>query len=159
MRKTALILLALATFLAVTVVPAVPVLAIEGENRAALLPLDEGEAYSYEYINSIYRSSVEERHYRAGDALHVESAASPEIKAVEYFRWAGDPRLVGGLYEQRAPANTQQQLRIQVMAAYQQRLVSPRWSVDLGREFGDGLVLVSPRRLPLAIAAWRGWRP
>src|SRR5436190_2831077 len=80
MRKAALLILfALATLLAVTVVPAVPVLAVEGGNREAILALDEGQSYSYAYVNSIYRSSVEERHYRAGDTLHVESAASPEI--------------------------------------------------------------------------------
>jgi len=127
--------------------------------RQVILPLGEEEPYTYSYINSIYNAAVEERHVRLDGKLHITGVASPDIRAVEYFRWPGEPGLVRDLYEQAAPPNDQQQLLIRVTPAYAQQLAGPHWRVDLAQEFADGLVRVSPERLPLTGAIARGWRP
>jgi hypothetical protein len=124
-----------------------------------VVPLAEDDAYTYSYINSIYNASVEERQsYRRG-RLHIDGVASPDIRAVEYFRWDGEPRQASDRYEQAAPPNDQSQLLIRVTPQYRQRLSGSRWAVDLGDRFGDALVRVVPERLPLAVAVLRGWRP
>jgi hypothetical protein len=140
-------------------VSAVPVLTFSDERSTVVVPMHEGQHYTYSYLNSVYRAPVEERHSYAGGRLHVLSVASPDIRAVEYFRWSGEPVQAGGIYEQAAPDNEQTQLLIRVTPQYQQRLAGAGWSIDLGSTFGDSLVRVWPERRPIAWALIRGWRP
>ena len=155
-----LLVLALAALVAaLALAPAVPVVLFESSTRALVVPLRDGQAYTYSYINSIYGAAVEERHFRSSDKLQVSSVASTDIRAVEYFRWEGEPRLHRDSYEQTAPPNSQSQLLIRVTAQYQQVLDGPGWRVDLARTFGEGVVRVSPQRLSVTAALLRGWRP
>ena len=152
-------LAALLLLAAVTLAIPVPVLSVTDGTIHAVVKLDDGERYTYSYVNSIYEAPVEERHVRLGDGLSITSVGSPDRRAVEYFRWEGEPLRVGDAYEQRAPANTTLALTIRVSPAYAQRLAGGSWSIDLAGTFGDGVVHVSPERQPAAIAFWRGWRP
>ena len=157
--RAACALLLVTILTAASTAPAVSVLSFNDGQRQVVVPLADGEPYTYSYVNSIYNAPVEERHIRSDGRLHIAAVASPDIRAVEYFRWAGEPRLVRDLYEQAAPPNDQPQLLIRVTPAYKQQLAGAAWHVDLAHEFADGLVRISPERLPLTVAVARGWRP
>ena len=150
--------LALATLVAaLAFAPFVSVLILSDGHARILVPLADGQTYTYSYVNSIYNAPVEERHVRSSERLRIQSAVSPDIRAVEYFRWEGEPHRAGSDYEQAAPANEQRQLVIRVTPQFHQRIAGPEWDVDLAERFGDGVVRVSPARLPLASALLRGW--
>jgi hypothetical protein len=132
--------------------PSASVLELTDGQARVLVPLDEGASYSYSYLNSVYNAPVDERHYRSSNKLHITRVVSPDIRAVEYFRWNGEPRPTGAVYEQEAPPNDQAQLLIRVTPQYRQRLAGAGWEVDLAETFGEGLVRVVPARLPLLAA-------
>ena len=137
----------------------IPVLTLTDGRSQVVVSLSDGEPYVYSYVNSIYDAPVEERHLRVHDHLSITEVRSPDIRAVEYFRWDGRIRAAGGAYEQAAPPNQAGRLAIRVTPAYQQRLAGAGWTVDLAGTFGDGVVQVSPERLPILVALLRGWRP
>jgi hypothetical protein len=124
------------------------------------LRLDDGETYIYSYLNSIYNAPVEEHHIRTNNGnLSIVSVRSTSYQAVEYFRWDSDIRRVADAWEQTAPPNQVRSLSIRVSPQYRHRLTSVRWTVDLGEKFGDGIVDVSPERLPVYLLLSRGERP
>jgi hypothetical protein len=138
----------------------VPVLTLMDGRSQIVERLDDGEAYVYSYVNSVYEATVEERHVRRGDALQITGVQSADIRAVEYFRWDGEPVRDGALWLQQAPrANETPRLMIRVTPRYSQRIVGDRWDVDLAATFGDAVVSVTPGRMPLAVALLHGWRP
>ena len=151
-------LLALLLFVALLLVP-VPVLHIADGHTELAVRLDDGGHYAYTYVNSIYHAPVEERHVRVDDALAITAVRSPDVRAVEYFRWDGQPNHVGEVYEQPAPPNTTPRLTIRVTPAYEQRLAGEGWGIDLPQSFGDGVVSAAPGWTPLGIALLHGWRP
>jgi hypothetical protein len=155
MRAT---LIALALGAAVAAVP-VPVMRVADGAAELDVRLDDGARYVYAYVNSIYGAPVEERHVRAGGTLAITAVRSTDLRAVEYFRWDGQPERVGDAYEQPAPSNTTPRLAIRVTPAYGQRLVGESWALDLADRFGDGIVTVSPGWAPLGFALLHGWRP
>lgn len=150
---------ALALVLGVVASRPVPVMRVADGTTELDVRLDDGAPYIYSYINSVYRAPVEEQHVRHGDRLAITTARSPDVRAVEYFRWDGQPDRVGDAYEQRAPRNEQRELTIRVTPPYRQRLVGAGWAIDLAERFGDGVIWVSPVWKPLAIALLHGWRP
>jgi hypothetical protein len=139
--------------------PPVPVLTLTDGVVRLIVPVREGETYTYSYVSSIYNAPVEETHLRDGDKLKIASVASPDVRAVEYFRWDGEPRLAGAAYVQAAPANEGGYLLIRVTPQYNQRLAGAAWTVDLAESFGDGRVRVVPQKMPQAVALLHGWRP
>jgi hypothetical protein len=149
------VFLVLAAALAVPV----PVLTLTDGRTQIVERVDDGGTYVYAYVNSVYEAPVEEHHVRHGDMLSITSASSPDIRAVEYFRWDGEPSREGSLWQQRAPANETGRLTIRVTPRYAQRIAGDGWSVDFAASFGDGVVAVTPRRMPVAIALLHGWRP
>ncbi len=136
----------------------VPMLAVTDGVRSVAVWLDDDERYRYTYVNSIYQAPVEERHLRSRDRLRITSARSTDIRAVEYFRWKGEPRRVGDAWEQEAPRNEARRLTIRVTSGSQQRLTGDRWSIDLSG-FPQDVILVTAERLPILTALMRGWRP
>jgi hypothetical protein len=137
----------------------IPVLTIAQGSNQRTVWLADGDPFTYSYVNSVYNAPVDERQVRANDRLVVTSVRSPDIRALEYFRWDTPVASVDDAYLQTAPPNSADYLRIQVTPPYRQRLASQRWAVDLAETFGDGVVLVTPQRLPALSALLGGWRP
>ena len=137
----------------------VSVLRFSDGNTERLVPLPEDSHYIYSYVNSVYETRVDERHVRIGDRIRVTGVRSADPRAVEYFRWPGEPLLVSGAYEQEAPPNYVAALNIRVTPRHEQRLAGDGWSIDLAELFGDGVVRVAPERIPVALALLLGWRP
>jgi len=146
----------------------VPALDLSDGVTRVVVPLGPAGFYTYSYINSVYDAPVEEVHLRADDGLRITSVFSADIRAVEYFRWDGEPQPVGGRYRQSAPPNDQPQLVIRVTPQYRQQITCgpsyvlfgdcDGWKVDLADQFGDGLVRVSPARMPWALVLLARWR-
>jgi hypothetical protein len=145
--------------LAATLAIPVPALTLTDGRTHVVERLDDGGTYVYSYINSVYEAPVEERHVRRGDALSITTVSSPSIRAVEYFRWDGEPAREGTLWHQQAPANETSKLTIWVTPRYAQRISGDGWTVDLSTTFSDEVVVVTPTRMPLAVALFEGWRP
>ena len=124
-----------------------------------VMPLGADGSYSYSYINSIYGAPVVERHARFDDRLMIDSVFSSDIRAVEYFRWDGQPERVEGGYVQTAPTNSQPQLTIRVTPQYRQQISGSGWTLDLATRFGDGVVRVSPTKMPRISVLLKGWSP
>ena len=123
--------------------------------REILAPLDDGEAVTYSYRQSIYDVPVYEDFVRHGDAIDLQRVRSPDIRSVEYFRWEGG-RIVkdaGGLwYEDAPPPTGHAELVLRVAPLGQQRWTSPRWSVDLLPRFGETVVTVRVTQRPRGLA-------
>ena len=155
MRAPALVLLA--ALGATGAALAAPVNVVEvSDGRAALLrPLDDGEPYTYTYIQSVYNVVVVEEQARAGDMLRIDRARSTDIKALEYFRWPDAIREDGGGFVQAAPFWEAPQLRIRITAPNGQTLRTARWSLDLPARFGETVVTVRPLSVPWAVALLR----
>jgi hypothetical protein len=134
----------------------VPVLTISDGHTQTMIRLADRASYVYSYVNSVYDAPVEERHVRTNDRLRITSVRSPDIRAVEYFRWDGAIKRVDNGFEQVAPPNETERLTIRITPRYQQRLAGAGWSVDLPATFGDGVVQVTPRRLPILLALFQG---
>jgi hypothetical protein len=137
----------------------VPVLVASDGSSRLVLWLGDHEAYGYSYLNSIYEAPVEERHLRMDDRIQITSVRSSDLRAVEYFRWEGEAVPTPSGYEQVAPRNETSHLTIRVTPPYQQRLVGANWTIDLAGRFGDGVVRVSPERLPLIAVVLGTWLP
>jgi hypothetical protein len=128
----------------------VPVLAIGDGAREVTAPLDEGEALTYSYRQSIYDAPVYEEFVRHGDAIDLLRVRSPDIRSIEYFHWDGDPSRDGdGLWWQDAPASEHQELVIRIAPLGQQRMTTPRWSYTLLPMFGERVLTVRVARRPL----------
>jgi hypothetical protein len=141
---------------AILAVP-VPALTLTDGQSQVVERLYDGGSYVYSYINSVYETPVEEEHVRHGDLVSIAGVRSPDIRAVEYFRWFGEPVRAGAFWHQAAPANEAPRLTIRVTPRYEQRIAGNGWDVDLAAAFGDGVVTVTPSRVPLAVAVLHGW--
>jgi len=137
----------------------VPVLTATDGHTSVAVALPDGGRYTYSYVNSIYGAQVRERHVRRGDELSISRVDSSDIRAVEYFRWDGEPARAGDQWSQAAPANSNQRLTIRITPRYDQRLAGNGWEIRLSEAFGDGVVEVSAGSTPVATALARGWRP
>src|SRR5436190_1144234 len=100
MRLVRVVGLAVATFVGVALVTPVPVITVADGRSQFVARLDDREAYVYSYTNSVYDAPVFEQHQRSDDQLGITSVRSPDIRAVEYFRWEGDITRTDGAYEQ-----------------------------------------------------------
>ncbi len=127
-----------------------PVLRIASADRSTELPLPGTGCFAYSYRQSIYRVAVVEEQRAAGDHLEVLRVRSTDRRAVEYFRWAGEPRIEGDEVVQDAPDVRTDALTIRVTADAAQRLSADGRSVDLARYFGETVVRVLPASVPRA---------
>lgn len=130
----------------------VPVLALVDGSREMAASLDEGEALTYSYRQSIYDMPVYEDFVRHGDGIDLVRVRSPDIRSIEYFHWDGDPRQdVDGLWAQDAPPNTHAELVVRIAPLGQQRLTTARWSYALLPLFGETVVTIRVAHRPLAL--------
>jgi len=114
--------------------------------------LEEGEALTYSYRQSIYDVPVYEEFIRHGDAIDLLRVRSPDIRSIEYFHWDGDPtKDADGLWAMAAPPSEHQELVIRIAPLGQQRMTSPRWSYALLPLFGENVVTIRVARRAFAL--------
>ena len=153
----AAILILLAT--GVAMATPVPVVTIGDGSKEVFARLDEGEALTYSYRQSIYDVPVYEEFVRAGDRIDLLRVRSPDIRSVEYFRWDGDiVQDAQGLWTEEAPPSEHEELVVRLTRLGQQRVTTSRWTIDLLAEFGDRLVTLRVERRPRALVLVRGAR-
>jgi hypothetical protein len=141
----------------VAVATPVPVLSVDDGGREVLGRLDDGEAVTYSYRQSIYDVPVHEEFRRSGDALDLLRVRSPDIRSIEYFRWDGEIVRDGdGKWVEDAPASEHLELVIRITTLGQQRISSARWTIDLRDRFGETVVTVRVGRRPLGLVLMRG---
>jgi hypothetical protein len=129
----------------------VPVLMLSDGAREVVASLEEGEALTYSYRQSIYDVPVYEDFVRHGDAIDLLRVRSPDIRSIEYFHWDGDPQMGDdGLWAQDAPPSEHAELVVRLAPLGQQRLTSPRWSYALLPIFGESVVTIRVARRPFA---------
>ena len=75
-------------------------------------------------------------------------ARSTDIRAVEYFRWAGPISQDPSGYVQDAPFYETDRLVIRISPPYHQRIDGAGWTCDLPGRFGDRIVSVEPAIRP-----------
>jgi len=130
----------------------VPVLAIGDGAREVIGSLDDGEALTYSYRQSIYDVPVYEEFVRRGDAIDLLRVRSPDIRSIEYFHWDEDPeKAADGLWEAAAPPSEHAELVVRVAPLGQQRLTTARWSYALLPAFGETVVTIRVVRRPFAL--------
>ncbi len=157
-RRLALAALLILLVTGVALATPVPVVALSGGGPAEVVRgLDDGEPFLYSYRQSIYNVPVLEEFVRAGDRLRLVRVRSSDIRSVEYFRWDGnivqDDKL---MWSQEAPPNDHQQLIIQVTPLGDQRMSTPRWTIDLLGQFGRAIVTLRVDRRPRALTLFGG---
>jgi hypothetical protein len=154
-RALAALLILLAT--GVALATPVPVVVIGGGPKELLARLDEGEELTYSYRQSIYDVTVWEEFVRAGDRIDLLRVRSRDIRAVEYFRWDGDIVQDGqGIWTEQAPPSEHEALVIRLTALGQQRMTTPRWTIDLLGELGETVVTLRVERRPRASVLFGG---
>jgi hypothetical protein len=123
--------------------------------RIVVAPLDDGDAVTYSYRQSIYDVPVYEEFERRGDVLELLRVRSPDVRSIEYFRWDGDiVRGADGLWAEQAPPSEHAELVIRIAPLGQQRIASARWTHDLLPRFGETVVTVRVERLS-PVDEWR----
>ncbi len=127
----------------------VPVLTMATGRGELVASLDDGEAVEYSYEQSIYLVPVFEEFVRVSDRLDLLRVRSPDLRAVEYFRWDGEIRQrEDGLFTQDAPPSDVTELVIRITPGRRQTLRTPRWTRDLDLAFGDSVVRVRAESRP-----------
>lgn len=130
----------------------VPVLTLSNGDRTVAGHLDEGEALTYAYRQSIYEVPVYEEFVRKGDVIELLRVRSPDIRSVEYFRWDGDiAQGADGLWTEEAPPSDHRELVIRIAPLGQQRITTARWSYELLPLFGETVVTVRVAQRPRAL--------
>lgn len=130
----------------------VPVLAMGDGSKEIVVPLDEGEALTYSYRQSIYDVPVYEEFVRHGDAIDLLRVRSPDIRSIEYFHWDEDPTQdPDGLWAADAPPSEHQELVIRIAPLGQQRMTTARWSYPLLPMFGETVVTIRVAHRPLVL--------
>ena len=155
MRASALVVLAAAILTGAALAAPVGVLEVSDGRARLVFPLDDGEALSYSYIQSVYNVEVVEEHERAGDLLQMDRVRSSDIKAIEYFRWTTPIRKTDDEFVASAPSYRVSEFVLRITAPNAQTLRTRAWSLDLPARFGETVVTVRPVWLPRAIAWWR----
>ena len=143
----------LVTLTGVALATPVPVLAMGDGTHEFVASLEEGEALTYSYRQSIYDVPVYEEFVRRGDVIDLLRVRSPDIRSIEYFHWDGDPtKEADGLWAEDAPPSEHDELVIRIAPLGQQRMTTARWSYDLLPMFGETVVTVRVARRPFALS-------
>ncbi len=127
---------------------ATPVAVLRIDPGGKLYALANGERYEYSYQQSIYQVPVIEEHVRDADTLRIVRVRSPDLRAVEYFRWDGRIRRDGDLFAQDAPPNGVGALVIRITTEGAQRLRGASFDVSLRDRFGETVVTLTPAFVP-----------
>jgi len=129
----------------------VPVLAMGDGTHEFVASLEDGEALTYSYRQSIYDVPVYEEFVRRGDVIDLLRVRSPDIRSIEYFHWDGDPtKEADGLWAEDAPPSEHEELVIRIAPLGQQRMTTARWSYALLPMFGETVVTIRVARRPFA---------
>ena len=129
-----------------------PILAMSDGAHEVVAPLQEGEALTYSYRQSIYDVPVYEDFVRHGDAIDLLRVRSPDIRSIEYFHWDGDPsQEPDGLWYMDAPPSEHAELVVRIAPLGQQRMTTARWSYALLPIFGENVVTIRVARRPFAL--------
>ena len=131
---------------------ATPVAVLRVDPGGHVYPLADGERYEYSYQQSIYQVPVIEEHVRVGDTLQIVRVRSPDLRAVEYFRWDGRIRQQGDEYVQDAPPNHVAALAIRITHEGTQRLHGAHIDLSLRAQFDEIVVTVRPEHVPAVFA-------
>jgi hypothetical protein len=151
-RASALVVVAAIVLAGAALAAPVGLLEVTDGRAVASLPLDDGETLSYSYIQSVYNVEVVEEHERAGALLRMDRVRSPDIKAVEYFRWTAPIRQRGAEFVEDAPRYEVARFLIRITAANAQTLSTRAWSLDLPARFGETVVTVRPVSVARVVA-------
>ena len=158
-RALALAALLIVLLTGVALATPVPVVSLSDGAGEMLAVLDEGEPLTYSYRQSIYDVPVLEEFVRAGDHIKLLRVRSPDIRSVEYFRWDGNiVQDEKQMWTQDAPLNEHRDLVIRVTLLGQQRMSTPRWTLDLFDRFGGAIVTLRVDRRPRGLVLVRGTR-
>jgi hypothetical protein len=134
----------------------VPVLSMTADRNIVVAPLDDGDALTYSYRQSIYEVPVYEEFVRRGDVLELLRVRSSDIRSLEYFRWDGNiVQGADGLWAEDAPPSEHAELVIRIAPLGQQRIATARWAYDLLPRFGETVVTVRVERLAPLSEWWR----
>jgi hypothetical protein len=135
----------------------VPVLSMSDGRSLVVAPLDDGDALTYSYRQSIYDVPVYEDFERRGNILRLLRVRSPDIRSIEYFRWDDGVITRGrdGLWAEDAPPSEHAELVLRIAPLGQQRIASARWMHDLLPRFGETVVTVRVERLSPLAEWWR----
>jgi hypothetical protein len=131
------------------------VLEVRAGEREVLLPMRD-TAFAYTYRQSIYDSPVREHLRVAQGGIVIERASSPDLRALEYFRWPGEATAVSsGLVEWRAPAlEPLGHLSLAIVERGEQELDTGVRRIRLEDAIGTGSATVTPAYRPLAMWLW-----
>ena len=127
---------------------ATPVAVLRIDPGGSLYALADGERYEYSYQQSIYQVRVIEEHVRDADTLRIVRVRSPDLRAVEYFRWDGRIRRDDDEFVQDAPPNGVGALVIRITTEGAQRLRGASFDLSLRERFGETVVTVTPAYVP-----------
>ena len=144
--------LAIAFVVLTGVALATPVAVLRVDPGGRLYVLDDGARYEYSYQQSIYQVPVFEEHFRSGDALRIVRVRSPDLRAVEYFRWDGEIRREGDEFVQDAPPGHVDALTIRVTAEGAQRLRGAGFDISLRSALGETVVTATAGYVPRVLA-------
>ncbi len=139
--------LAAALIVAAALVAPAPVLRLEYGDRVIDVALPADGTYTYRYRQSIYDVPVLERQRVDGERLRITSARSIDRRALEYYRWPGEPWPDGDALIQEAPDISFAALDIRVTASGEQR-IDALGGVDLLPAFGEGAVHLRASWIP-----------
>lgn len=114
-----------------------PVLEVGDARREVTLPLT-GATFTYRYRQSIYDVPVREELRTVGDRIRIDRAYSPDLRALEYFRWPGAARSADGELEWTAPENASDGLDLVVAKDGDQTIDTGARRLALGSSFGEG---------------------
>jgi hypothetical protein len=151
-RRTALVAVALGMIVATGTAAAAPVdvlRATDGQ-RECVAPLADGATFHYRYIQSMYEMPVIEDLVRRGERIAIVRIHSPELRAVEYYRWDSAIRPEGTWFVQEAPPYSTAAMVIRVSPPYAQRIDGPGWACDLEALFPGEIVTVDTGTRPAA---------
>lgn len=130
------------------------VLEVRSADRVMLLPMRDTALVSA-YRQSIYDVSVRELLEVEAGGFRIDRAMSEDLRALEYFRWPGEPRRTGSAYVWDAPPNAVSRLEIAVVPSGAQTLETSGRDIRLIEAFGESSVTVTASWRPLA--AWLWW--
>lgn len=115
--------------------------------------------FEYTYRQSIYDAPVREHLRVKPDGIVIERASSPELRALEYFRWPGEATPSGTTLEWQAPPLVSApEISLGVVERGEQELNTGIRRVRLEDAVGTGGATVRPGYRPLALWLWSAVR-
>lgn len=116
-------------------------------------------AFTYTYRQSIYDAPVREHLRVKPDGIVIERASSPDLRALEYFRWPGEAGSAGGTLEWQAPPLASvPEVSLAVVERGEQELDTGLRRLSLEDAVGTGSATVKPGHRPLALWLWSAVR-